>query len=424
MLGLELQQLNVVIDSTHRFEIPRYVIVSSSKKCAELLSRNPALDTIKLSNMSVHLWGILEHFLYTGRLPRCEMYESLHLLAIASRMEISSLRSLLIQVIPLKLLRINCLDALRISHAIPCVPVKVAAMEFVEKHFHWVSLTKPFGLLSLELLVEILSSPNLVIRSEVTVYEAVEYWIENGHKGGPIESHPTLNDHYRDEYEYYDEDEDAQFSDKDDGKDFKDDIEISVNASALERQMHLEKLLRLVRFCNMDAIDRSFLAKISTFKDSPVFVQRFASYFRSSLKNPWPTSAIPCNLFSNHRMLRRRNTSAFTMAFLLVDLLDNNTNYTAWDNGWRLEVIRSCGGTMHVFLQSKLRKEPREIEWSYQFTLLSNTHIIDIGEAFQWDVNWSPVDTAIHPFSINNAQSLLLKSNSVQVAVSIVESPW
>ncbi len=119
---------------------------------------------------------MLLDYIYTGKMELTNATEAVHVLECVERFQIENLEEVITKYIEHKLTKSNAIEILDAVDFLNSAKLRAAAMKLIVENFYEVCYREEFTLLPFDLVLEVISSDDLVIRSELDVFVAVVRW--------------------------------------------------------------------------------------------------------------------------------------------------------------------------------------------------------------------------------------------------------
>lgn len=246
----------VLIVRGDRFEAHRVVLASASPVFAVMFTngmRESRMREIVLHDVDVRSWSLAQDFIYTGRLPEIGMGVALKLLKVAAMYQMDAFLPVVIVAVQGLLFASNCCQVLCVAEELGLSSLKSQVMSIVKYHFHWISSMKQFRTIGIGSMRKVLMSRDLMVRSEVQVFEGVLNWVfgmQTSRNGSTTDSESDKTTSMSDE-ESWDFEMDVSESESEEEPEILSD-----------RSCYVNELLDLVDLSNMTDMDLKYVARI------------------------------------------------------------------------------------------------------------------------------------------------------------------
>ncbi|XP_069615502.1 kelch-like protein 35 [Ranitomeya imitator] len=141
------------------------------------------LSVVKIEKISARIMNVLLDFMYGGN-PNIEEDNVEDILQASDLLHICSLRDECVKFLDSQLDPSNCLGIMKFADMLSIISLSEKSKKLMLECFEEVSCHEEFLELTKEELTEYLSSDNLVVSKEETVYEAVMRWVKENKSRG------------------------------------------------------------------------------------------------------------------------------------------------------------------------------------------------------------------------------------------------
>ena len=169
----------VFVGENQRFPINRCIAAAASPVLRNMLT-NGMKETFKCDivlDVNVRAWDRVLNCMYTAAVDFDNIDEALQCLECANRFRIEELEFELSNFIEFKLDKHNCCQVVVVADRINLTGLRALAMKTIVENLHFVCRQCAFMDEAYDLILEILTDPELVVRSELDVFLAVMRWV-------------------------------------------------------------------------------------------------------------------------------------------------------------------------------------------------------------------------------------------------------
>ena len=169
----------VFVVQNERFSANRCVVAAASPVLRQMLTngmKETEAREIQLEEIKVDGWRMVLRYMYTARLDFDDIESALECLECANRFQFEELERAVADYIEKKLDRDNCYRILVVVDRINLTSLRNLVMKTICKNFYWLRFSYWSIYLPFDVILEILRSDNLVVRSELDVFMAVLRW--------------------------------------------------------------------------------------------------------------------------------------------------------------------------------------------------------------------------------------------------------
>lgn len=177
-----LLDIVLVVDG-ERFPAHRVVLAAASNVFRAMFTngfKESEQTEIVLEDLDSSSWSLVMDFIYSAEVSFESVDKALTVLEGIRRFQIDSMLHIVSEFLSQNLTPINCCTILRAADKYGLRNVRQMAEDRALECFEQVSVSSSFLALDIEVVEKILKSPDLVVRSEVKVFEAAVYWLEGG----------------------------------------------------------------------------------------------------------------------------------------------------------------------------------------------------------------------------------------------------
>eukprot|EP00172_Hildenbrandia_rubra_P000910 Plantae.Rhodophyta-Hildenbrandia_rubra.ctg1514.p1 GENE.Plantae.Rhodophyta-Hildenbrandia_rubra.ctg1514~~Plantae.Rhodophyta-Hildenbrandia_rubra.ctg1514.p1 ORF type:complete len:483 (+),score=54.65 Plantae.Rhodophyta-Hildenbrandia_rubra.ctg1514:2566-4014(+) len=170
-----------LIVGNERFPAHKAVLAASSRVFRAMFTNNMkerSMVEVTLNDVDPKSWQIALQYIYTAHVEFDDAETALLALSSARMYNLENLEKFVENFLISKLCVDNCFDFLAHADHYTLMELSKSCNDLFEKSFEDVSKSSGFLCCSKELLVQLLQSKNLVIKSELTVFNAVIRWVE------------------------------------------------------------------------------------------------------------------------------------------------------------------------------------------------------------------------------------------------------
>lgn len=360
----------VLIVEGKRFEAHRVVLASASPVLAAMFSngmRETRMREITLHDIDVRSWSLAQDFIYTGKLPEIRMGAALKLLKVAAMYQMDALIPVVVTTIEGMLFPFNCCQVFSVAEALDLRQLKSQAEHLVQYHYHWISTTRQFRTIDIESFRQILKSRNLIVRSEVQVFESVLHWVfgtQTVRNNSPAKS-DTMSSSTSSTTATTD---DSEMELELDFTESESDEEVQVKD---DRSCHLNELLGFVDLSNMTDADLKYVARMPGIRTSlNLFFDKVLHRLLHSPQGFEPTVDCP------FRPVRPRYSELTTCRFVFNEL-QNDVQVGRVCKEWRLSCLLDSDG--HLRFGIRTVSAPTQFV-GIQLCIVFNGQVAWIGE--------------------------------------------
>ena len=162
-----------------RFSANRCVVAAASPVLRKMLT-NGMKETnereIQLEEVNVDEWRMVLDYSYTARLEFDDIDSALRCLECANRFQFEDLERVISNYLEKNLNKKNYYRILTLTDRTNLVSLRKATMKFVCNNFYTLCFSAELSLMPVFVILEVLNSEKLVVRSEFDVFKAVFRW--------------------------------------------------------------------------------------------------------------------------------------------------------------------------------------------------------------------------------------------------------
>ncbi len=173
----------VLLVGGERFPAHRVVLAAASNVFRAMFTngfKESEQAEIALEDLDSSTWGLVMDFIYSADVRFESVDRALTVLEGIRRFQIDSMLHTVSEFLADNLTPDNCCTILRAADKYGLRSVRSLAESRALECFEQVSVTTSYLALDVDVVEKMLNSPNLVVRSEVKVFEAAVYWLDNG----------------------------------------------------------------------------------------------------------------------------------------------------------------------------------------------------------------------------------------------------
>lgn len=372
----ELCDVVIVVDGV-RFPAHRAVLAAASRVFKAMFTncmRERDAREIELSALDHRSWRMALQYIYTAQVDIADEDSALLLLSSARMYQLETLESFVEKFLVSRLKVANCFELLGHAEHYDLDELKRESKTTMEDRFEAVSMSPAFLDCPFELVDELLASTDLVVRSEMQVFNAVARWVT----ATPLERNEADGIHDGDDCGGG---ENGRCCDNDSGKVAVPLPDSQDNTGA--RGIHAEKLLRHVDLgklneAQLKAVGRHALSRqCARFRDQAL--ERLLY---------WSTDAVGDGLLASgwHLKARKRCARVFTFACQQRGMTvsssadDEEVVRTPWasdDSGriiWRLKMYprgynKAKGQYLSMYVQARSAFKSETLGLSARFDI-------------------------------------------------------
>jgi hypothetical protein len=208
-INLFLQNLNEYLDSgiycdltfkigDQNFLCHRIIIASASPYFQALLThtfKENNLTSIELHDIEPHIFSLLLHYIYSGKIEIDDHYVQ-ELLIASDMLQLDEVVQFCCHYLSISLNEKNVLDVWKIANELEYSSLKDDSEHYILTHFRDLIQRHMIQLIPRDLLIKIISNDDLIIDNEQQVLEAILIWYFHNHE----QSFEQLFDNVRFEY--------------------------------------------------------------------------------------------------------------------------------------------------------------------------------------------------------------------------------
>lgn len=179
----QLQELCdvVIVVGGERFPAHKAVLAAASRVFKAMFTRDMKeknANEIVLSSLDPKSWRIAVQYIYTAQVDIEDEETALLVLESARMYQLETLENFVEQFLISRLSVTNCFQLLEHAEHYDLLELKMACLRNMEDKFEDLVKSAALPHCPPDLLLNLLQSGNLVIKSEMTVFEAVARWVE------------------------------------------------------------------------------------------------------------------------------------------------------------------------------------------------------------------------------------------------------
>ena len=172
----------VFIVEGQRFPAHRALVAAASPVISSMLTngmRETGKNEIPLLELNAATWSIVLDYIYTAdiRLTETETAVVIDVLHCARRFQLIELEMDMIALLGDTLKADNCCAILRVADTFDIADLGECADTILKRNFHDVHAREEFADLAVEVLLSIVSNPNISVRSELDVLVGIVNWL-------------------------------------------------------------------------------------------------------------------------------------------------------------------------------------------------------------------------------------------------------
>lgn len=175
----ELCDVVIVVDGV-RFPAHRAVLAAASRVFKAMFTnsmREREAREIELAALDHRSWRMALQYIYTAQVDIADEDAALLLLSSARMYQLETLESFVEKFLVSRLSVANCFDLLAHADHYELAELRREAKNTMEDRFEAVAMSPAFLASSIDLVDDLLKSSNLVVRSEMQVFDAVARWV-------------------------------------------------------------------------------------------------------------------------------------------------------------------------------------------------------------------------------------------------------
>ncbi len=177
----QLSQLSdvVIIVEGCRFPAHRAVLAAASNVFKAMFTnemKETAMNEVELKGLSARSWRMALQYIYTAQVDIADEASALLLLESARMYQLETLESFVEKFLISRLNVSNCFELLGHAERYDLDELKRETKSNMQERFEAVALSPAFTTCPLGLIEELLGSRKLVVRSEMSLFYAVERW--------------------------------------------------------------------------------------------------------------------------------------------------------------------------------------------------------------------------------------------------------
>lgn len=173
----------VIVVEGCKFPAHRAVLAAASRVFKAMFTncmREREAKEIVLASLDHRSWRMALQYIYTAQVDIQDEESALLLLSSARMYQLETLETFVEKFLVSRLKVVNCFELLGHAEHYDLEELKKEAKATMEDRFEEVSLSPAFAQCPVELVEELVQSSELVVRSEMQVFEAIARWISTG----------------------------------------------------------------------------------------------------------------------------------------------------------------------------------------------------------------------------------------------------
>jgi BTB/POZ domain/BTB And C-terminal Kelch len=175
----------VLIVDGERFPAHKAVLAAASKVFKAMFTREMKekhAGEIVLSSLDPRSWRVAMQYIYTAQVDIDDEETALLVLSSARMYQLETLERFVESFLISRLNVCNCFDLLGHAERYDLFKLKEACENTMEEHFEEMAASPAFLQCPVELLSRLVQSGNLILKSEIAVFDAVMRWIQANEK--------------------------------------------------------------------------------------------------------------------------------------------------------------------------------------------------------------------------------------------------
>lgn len=176
----------VIVVGGEKFPAHKAVLAAASRVFKAMFTnsmRERNAQEIVLNSLDPRSWRMAVQYIYTAQVDIEDEETALLLLSSARMYQLETLEKFVEGFLISRLKVFNCFELLGQAEHYDLENLRAACRRTMEERFESIALSPAFLQCPLELLLELLPSGELVIKSEMFVFEAVMRWVSGDEKG-------------------------------------------------------------------------------------------------------------------------------------------------------------------------------------------------------------------------------------------------
>lgn len=173
----------VIVVEGCRFPAHRAVLAAASRVFKAMFTncmREREAKEIELASLDPRSWRMALQYIYTAQVDIEDEDSALLLLSSARMYQLETLEAFVEKFLISRLKVVNCFELLAHAEHYDLEGLKRASKQTMEDRFEAVSQSPAFAQSPIALIEELVASPDLVVRSEMQVFDAVARWVSAG----------------------------------------------------------------------------------------------------------------------------------------------------------------------------------------------------------------------------------------------------